>query len=169
MASAAARLARLRSVVQSDLDALPHRPAPEPEVLSDNDTSGGVTLDEPQSKQPSSSSVADSASAPAQALPVASKKVLKTTVEENSERRFVWKQGAASSYNLGSQPTLAALPITTLPPTDLQRGELAHQKYFTPIVALSKYPYQFCNKSCMQVIASSFFDAGKFWAREWDL
>jgi hypothetical protein len=169
MASAAARLARLRSVVQSDLDALPHRPAHEPEVLSDEDTPGGITLNDTQSKQPTPASVADLTPASAQALPVVPKKAPKETIEENSERRFVWKQGAASSYNLGSSPTLAALSTTKLPPTDLQKGELAQQNYFTPIVALSKYPYQFCNKSCMQDIASAFFDTGKFWTREWDL
>jgi hypothetical protein len=169
MASSAARLALLRSAVQSDLDALPHRPAPEPEILSDDDATGGVALEHSSSKQPTSSPVADSGSTATPTPPVAAKAVSEKPAEENTERRFLWKQGAASSYNLGSQPKLAPLPTTKLPPADLQKGELAQHKYFTPIVALSKYPYQFCNKSCMQDIASAFFDAGKFWAREWDL
>ncbi|KAJ4348695.1 uncharacterized protein N0V89_010073 [Didymosphaeria variabile] len=90
---------------------------------------------------------------------------------ENTDRRFVWAQGIESSYNLGSDPQLSTLPAHPLPPTLLQRSEQAapHEKYFTPIVALSKYPYKFCNKDCMQGIASAFFDQGKFWAREWDL
>ena len=169
MASAAARLARLRDAVQSDLNALPHRPAREPDVASDDDTPGGVVLEEALSKQATPSPVADSAPAPTPAPPVAPKEAVKDASEDNPERRFVWKQGAASSYNLGSQPTLATIPTTKLPPNSLQKGEIAQHKYFSPIVALSKYPYQFCNKSCMQDIASAFFDAGKFWAREWDL
>jgi hypothetical protein len=166
MASSAARLARLHNFVQSDLDALPHRPLPEPEALSDDDTSGGVALD-PPSKQPAPSPVADSASA--QTLPITPNTPQKSISDEDTERRFVWKQGAVNSYNLGSQPKLSALPAIKLVQTDLKKGELAQQKYFTPITALAKYPYQFCNKSCMQDIASGFFDAGKFWAREWDL
>ncbi|KAF2443453.1 hypothetical protein P171DRAFT_362217 [Karstenula rhodostoma CBS 690.94] len=89
---------------------------------------------------------------------------------ENTDRRFVWLQGTESSYNLGSKPQLSALPAHPLPPALLQRSELAasHEK-FTPIVGLSKYPYKFCNKDCMQAIATAFFDRGQFWAREWDL
>lgn len=91
----------------------------------------------------------------------------------DQERRFVWVQGTESSYNLGSKPSSTALPanVSKLPPTDLQRCQLApeSEKYFTPIVALSKYPYKFCDKNWKQTIASTFFDEGKFWARGWDL
>lgn len=90
---------------------------------------------------------------------------------ENADRKFVWIPGTESSYNLGSKPQLSALLGHPLPPAVLRRSQLAppEEKYFTPIVALSKYPYKFCNKDCMQEIASAFFDQGKFWAREWDL
>ena len=91
----------------------------------------------------------------------------------DQERRFVWVQGTESSHNLGTHTNLSALPanLSKLPPTDLQRSQLAPacEKYFTPIVALSKYPYKFCDKDWKQTIASAFFDEGKFWAREWDL
>jgi hypothetical protein len=166
MDSAAARLARLRLSVQSDLNALPDQPNPNPnpelESEIDEDTSGGVCLDS-SSKQP------DTAPSPVPAPPVTFNTPEEEIPQENLERRFVWKQGVTSSYNLGSQPKLAALPIYKLPPVDLKKGETATQKYFTSITALSKYPYLFCNKSCMQDIASAFFDAGKFWTREWDL
>jgi hypothetical protein len=57
-----------------------------------------------------------------------------------------------------------------LPVSDLQRGDLASPRHhFTPIQALAKYPYKYCNKIHMQDIASAFFDQGKFWQREWDL
>lgn len=91
----------------------------------------------------------------------------------NSDRRFVWIQGADSSYNLGSESQLSGLPTTAsiLPLTGLQKGELAphYEKLFTPLVALSRFPYKFCGESSRQDIASAFFDQGKFWAREWDL
>ncbi|KAF1970212.1 hypothetical protein BU23DRAFT_474851 [Bimuria novae-zelandiae CBS 107.79] len=91
--------------------------------------------------------------------------------KENPERRFVWRKGAESSYNLGSKPQLSALPTHPLPPAVMQLSEQAapHEKYFTPIMALAKYPYKYCDQSSKQAIASAFFDEGKFWAREWDL
>jgi len=64
-------------------------------------------------------------------------------------------------------PTAAQLALTD---TDLKPGGLISFGHkFTSIQALSKYPYKFCNKADMQDIASAFFDAGKFWDREWDL
>jgi len=80
--------------------------------------------------------------------------------QPNPDRRFVWIEGAVSLHNPGAMAK----------PTDLQRGDLAPADYhFTPIQALAKYPYKYCNKSCMQEIASAFFDSGKFWTRIWDL
>lgn len=93
--------------------------------------------------------------------------------DENLERRFVWDRGGESSHDLGPEPKLSTLPKVTskLPPTNLQRSQLAphNENYFVPIVALSKFPYKFCDKASSQAIASAFFDQGKFWAREWDL
>jgi len=58
----------------------------------------------------------------------------------------------------------------TMPPTDLQRGQLASSRHrFAPIRGWSKYPYAFCDEPRTQAIASAFFDQGKFWGREWDL
>lgn len=89
--------------------------------------------------------------------------------EENTECRLVWHPDMPSAYNLGSRPKRTAVPSAKVPHVDLKAGELARIKYFTPIVALSKYPYKFCHKDYMQDIASEFFHAGKFWDREWDL
>lgn len=133
-------------------------------MLADDD-SGGVLLAEPQSpaaapsKQPASKGGTKAAPDTAQA-------------QTNTERRFVLVEGVESSYNLGAMPPPIALPESSaaLPATDLNRGDpAAAQHHFTPILALSKYPYKYCNKSHSQDISSAFFDQGKFWNREWDL
>jgi len=175
---ASTRLQRLRRFVQTDLDALPDRPvSPQPEPnpehkpdhASYNDSIGGVSLENappnaPASKQGSTSKIDTSIKAP--------------PAVENTERRYVWVKDADSSFN----PNLDSMRLSTasapaprtdaagLPATDLQRGDLASPRHhFTPIQALSKYPYKYCDKSHMQDIASAFFDQGKFWEREWDL
>ncbi|KAL1796080.1 hypothetical protein ACET3X_006304 [Alternaria dauci] len=167
---ASARLQRLRRFVQADLDALPDRPVspqrePEPEPKPDHassNSSSGVSLENippgsSASKQTSSNETATA---------------IKTPLAENIERRYVWIKDAYSSFN----PNLDSMRLSTapspapLPVTDLQRGDLASPRHhFTPIQALARYPYKYCNKSHMQDIASAFFDQGKFWQREWDL
>lgn len=147
-----ARLERLRTVLKPHLDALPDRPPTEP-IVSDSDASGGVPLDlvNAPSKQPA---IVD---------------------EPNTDRRFVWLKHAESSYNPAPMPnpvipTQPPNPPASLPATTLTRGDLGFPaKHYSPIVALSKYPYKWCNKSHSQAIASAFFDQAKFWAREWDL
>ncbi|RAH72420.1 uncharacterized protein BO66DRAFT_418955 [Aspergillus aculeatinus CBS 121060] len=43
-------------------------------------------------------------------------------------------------------------------------------KTFTPIIALSRYPYKLIkDDSLSQQIASRFFDKNQFWARSWDI
>ncbi|KAI4706462.1 hypothetical protein J4E89_008880 [Alternaria sp. Ai002NY15] len=175
---ASARLQSLRRFVQTDLDALPDRPVspqpepnpePKPDHASYDNSTGGVLLENappnaPASKQDSTSKIDTSIKAP--------------PAVENTERRYVWVKDADSSFN----PNLDSMRLSTasapapgtdaagLPATDLQRGDLASPRHhFTPIQALSKYPYKYCDKSHMQDIASAFFDQGKFWQREWDL
>ncbi|KAI4638287.1 hypothetical protein J4E93_010286 [Alternaria ventricosa] len=173
-----AQLQRLRRFVQTDLDALPDRPVspqpepnpePKPDHASYDDSTGGVSLENappnaPASKQNSTSKIDTSIKTP--------------PAVENTERRYVWVKDADSSFN----PNLDSMRLSTasapaprtdaagVPATDLQRGDLASPRHhFTPIQALSKYPYKYCDKSHMQNIASAFFDQGKFWQREWDL
>jgi hypothetical protein len=175
---ASSRLQRLRNFIQTDVDALPDRPvSPQPEPkpdpksdhASDNQSTGGVSLEDaplipPASKQTSTIRIDSPIKTPP---PV-----------ENTERRFVWVKDADSAFN----PNLDSMRLSTapvpvprtdaaaLPVTDLLPGDLASPRHhFTPILALSKYPYKYCNKSHMQDIASAFFDQGKFWQREWDL
>jgi hypothetical protein len=154
----ASRLDRLRCLVESDLQTLPEQSV---SPVNDQETEGGIALNstfetavhtQTNEVEPSSQNLEDNHKA-----------------EENLERRFVWITGAASSYNLGDAPQLPA-SATKLPPPRLQKGQVAQTtQSFTPISALAKFPYKFCNKSNLQDIASAFFDGGKFWAREWDL
>lgn len=172
--SLAARLEHLRLLVQDDLAALPDRPV-FPASSDEQGPVGGVSLDQSSSDPFATTSQTQ---APLNQVPEpathngpACATNGSAHVHENTERRFVWVQGKESSYNLGSNPLLSALPTLPLPPSNLQRAQLApdHIKYFAPIVALSKYPYKWCSRQLMQDIASGFFDQGKFWEREWDL
>lgn len=151
------RLDRLQRSVELDLQALPERPA---SPVSDREAEGGISLElaceaagQAHTREPETSIAL----------------VEDNDAKENLERRFVWVTGAISSYNLGDSPQLPASSLS-LPPSSLQKGQLAQAtQSFTPILALSKFPYKFCNQSNSQDIASAFFDRGKFWAREWDL
>lgn len=165
---ASARLERLRKLVQADVDALPDRPV-SPHSGSDDEGSGGVSLepDLPRPISPSNKQIVsnetDSSIKPAPE-PI--------TTDDDSERRFLWLKDAKSSYNPKplSMPPTSPPEAPNLPSTTRQRGDLASfRQDFTPIQALAKYPYKFCNKSNSQDIASAFFDQGKFWDREWDL
>jgi hypothetical protein len=132
-------------------------------AVSDDDESGGVSLDSPTQPPVVSSK---------QAVGESPTKPTPAPAESSSDRRFVWLKDAPSSYKPAAMrpPNVPLKPLTNLPATDLQRGDLVSARHhFTPIQALSKYPYKFCNKSHMQQIASAFFDDGKFWKREWDL
>lgn len=145
--------------------ALPDQP-PQPviEPVEDESDSGGVALEEPQ-PPPASDSKQTAVKTPKTAPAC-------TESSPNNERRFVLVEGAVSTYNMGTKQTSTALPAPSAPlsSVDLVRGDLAAARHhFTPIVALSKYPYKFCDKSHFQDIASAFFDAGKFWNRHWDL
>ncbi|ENI06892.1 hypothetical protein COCC4DRAFT_49509 [Bipolaris maydis ATCC 48331] len=80
-----------------------------------------------------------------------------------------------SSGGVLLEPHLLDMPLPQQdvkhpPTTNLRRGELASaHDHFTPIQALAKYPYTYCDKSHMQPIASAIFDQGKFWNRVWDI
>lgn len=156
-----ARLERLHTVVQENLAALPFRSS-EP-IVSDSDGDGGVAL--------------ESFETPDKQLPAAAVQpdLSPATDEASIERRFVLLRDVESSYNPKASPrpvTSPSLPQQTspLPCNDLSRGDLGSAtKGYSPIIALSRYPYKWCSKDHSQDIASAFFDQGKFWAREWDL
>ena len=53
---------------------------------------------------------------------------------------------------------------------DARCGQLsAIGELFSPIIVISKLPYKFVDKNVSQLIASAFFDEGKFWMRGWEL
>ncbi|USP80751.1 hypothetical protein yc1106_08025 [Curvularia clavata] len=168
----AERLEQLRELIEADFDALPNR-QPLLDLPDDSsDSSGGIllepnVLDMPAYEQhvlEEKTAVQKTASHATATSPV-----------ENSDRRSLWVKDTPSSFN----PSLDSLRISSPSPvsdapeppvTDLQCGHLsAPHHHFTPIQALAKYPYVYCNKSHMQDIASAFFDQGKFWERVWDL
>lgn len=165
------RLDRLNKLVRPDLQTLLDRP-PSPEFI-DEDTNGGVSLEnltiETTEPTPEINSTPVENKQP---VKIESKDPTASSApnEDNSERRFVWVQGAVSSYNLGSALKLSTLPTVKLSPSNPRKGQPAlASQCFTPIIALSKFPYKFCNPNNSQEIATAFFDAGKFWVREWDL
>ena len=158
-----ARLERLRKIVQQDLDALPDLPPTEP-IFSDSDTSGGIALE-----------VVDAPNKQPEAIVQPQPEPTPITSDANTDRRFVLLKGAESSFNPKSMPksattTVPPKPAAPLPSNNLNRGDLGSATdHYSPVVALSRYPYKWCNKIHSQDIASAFFDQGKFWTREWDL
>ncbi|KAF2016674.1 hypothetical protein BU24DRAFT_423048 [Aaosphaeria arxii CBS 175.79] len=169
----AARLTRLTDLVGSDLDAIPNQrfqvDVPDP---SDDEKEGGIALGCENATEEFTDSIDDqpTVSAATGSIDNQSGDSSAFASTENTDRRFVWMPGEASSYNLGTAPATPSSPYKALPPTDLQRGELAPPgKYFTPLLALAKYPYRYCDRDSLQNVASQFFDGGKFWAREWDI
>ncbi|KAF1844507.1 uncharacterized protein K460DRAFT_404802 [Cucurbitaria berberidis CBS 394.84] len=165
------RMERLRKLVQADVDALPDRavsPEADSASVGDSEGTGGVSLELEQSKtSPNEQIPPNNTNSPTKEARAAS------DAEGNPERKFIWIKDAASSYNPAPMPLLpTGLPrAATKPPVNhLQPGDLTSAgHFFTPIQALAKYPYKFCNKDHMQAIASWFFAHGKFWEREWDL
>lgn len=56
------------------------------------------------------------------------------------------------------------------PGPGLQLGELGlNGEKFCPILAVSRYPYRNLGKDLSEVVADSYFNAGKFWERTWDM
>lgn len=76
-------------------------------------------------------------------------------------------------------PTTTAARPAAIRPTEtsdsslgpgLQLGELALPgEKFCPVLAVSRYPYRHVSKELSEIVASSFFNAGKFWERTWDM
>lgn len=133
--------------------------------MFDNEDSGGVSLEPPQ-PLPAETSKQTAPNPPTKSASVTA------PPPTNSERRFVLVEGVESTYNMGTKKpsTDRTVSSAALPASGLSRGDLAAARdHFTPVLALAKYPYKFCNKSHSQDIASAFFDAGKFWNRTWDL
>lgn len=168
----AERLEQLRELIEADIDDLPDRPTLLDLSDDSSDSSGGVLLEPNLLDMPSNERITIEQK---NALQKTASSATTTLPVENAGRRFVWVKDAPSSFN----PSLDSLRLSSPPPvpsvaepptTGLQRGDLstAHHQ-FTPIQALAKFPYVYCNKSHMQDVASAFFDQGKFWKRVWDL
>ncbi|KAH7117680.1 hypothetical protein B0J11DRAFT_536476 [Dendryphion nanum] len=160
---------RLQKLVEADLDALPDRPPPPLQNTQGDDELAGdisiATIEKSNIEAGSASKSEETTQADLQSFTAPSSKSAEVKANhESSDRRFVWGQGAVSSFKLDPSPRMSSHP-----PVTLRRGDPATVQYFTPIRALVKYPYVYCNRDTSQDIASGFFDAGKFWTREWEL
>ncbi|KAI9872634.1 MAG: hypothetical protein M1830_001392, partial [Pleopsidium flavum] len=79
------------------------------------------------------------------------------------------KKGEQRSFTSAAQLKTVASSGST-PGHPLQRGQLTSlEETFCPIQAVSKYPYRYVGKDLSASVAQGFFDAGKFWARTWDV
>lgn len=54
------------------------------------------------------------------------------------------------------------------PPTP-QETEVCVSGSFCPLMAVSRFPYRFIHGDLSQLVASAFFDGGKFWKRRWSM
>ena len=71
--------------------------------------------------------------------------------------------GPANGQGQPPQPSVIYNPYTKLgQPADPNQS-------FSPIVAVSRYPYKFVPKHLSEKIAEKFFVDSKFWYREWDV
>jgi hypothetical protein len=68
-----------------------------------------------------------------------------------------------------SKDSFKSPPSTKLGPKMRVAQVTLHGEAFCPILPVAKYPYKYVPKASSQAVASSFFDQGQFWAREWDL
>jgi len=93
---------------------------------------------------------------------------------ETQERERLARESKASSMKLSSSSKIKPVEPSLDPlKTDNRLGEVSPLGLrFCPILALAKFPYRYLPKSAwssQQLIASKFFDEGKFWQREWNL
>jgi len=190
--STALRLERLQRLVKADLEALP---GISPQLaISDEESIGGVPI---PSEVPSHSEATPATAIDTHTLPLLDNsknltapkcdnyeseseseapdaelerrfvRIPQPEPEASPERRFVLLKDVKSCWSADEE---IAPSMSQLPDTCLERGALASpDQTFSPILPTSKYPYKFVNQRDSQRIASKFFDAGKFWMREWDL
>ena len=192
--STALRLERLQRLIKADLEALPDI-SPQLAISDDEESIGGVPI---PSEVPSHSEVTPATAIDTHTLPLLDSsqnltapecdnheseseseqtpdaeferrfvRIPQPEPEVNLERRFVLLNDVKSCWSADKEivPSMSQLPDTCL-----ERGALASpDQTFSPILPISKYPYKFVNQRDSQRITSKFFDAGKFWMREWGL
>lgn len=192
--STALRLERLQRLIKADLEALPDI-SPQLAISDDEESIGGVPIPSevpPHSEATPATAIgthtlplldssqnltapecdnyeseSESEQAPDAELEGRLVRIPQPEPEVNLERRFVLLKDVKSCWSADKEivPSMSQLPDTCL-----ERGALASpDQTFSPILPISKYPYKFVNQRDSQRIASKFFDAGKFWMREWDL
>ncbi|KAF7586936.1 hypothetical protein BBP40_008010 [Aspergillus hancockii] len=59
--------------------------------------------------------------------------------------------------------------VYLIPDLTTQGPDTFNDSSFSPLIAISRFPYKYVKGELSQKIASQFFDGGKFWDRCWDL
>ncbi|KAF2816727.1 uncharacterized protein BDZ99DRAFT_564583, partial [Mytilinidion resinicola] len=174
------RMDRLK-LMDVHMEALPDLPAAS---LSDDDSDGGVQLTAEQAAEPPSDlevpSITGDASHAVAATRIASPRE-RARPPQHLENEPEPAQALPDTDQPNPAGTLVAKdntktegtpkePRTSLPRCTLDSGALASpSQAYSPILAVSKYPYLFVEKRETQRVASAIFDEGKFWERGWDL
>jgi hypothetical protein len=147
--SVESRLARLRAAIKSDLDKLPDLP-PKPEATPEPKVAARPAAQPARKPEPDPESSDDSE---------AGCEIEFTRVYEEE------KVTELSDTYSDDGPTFASTMGN-----GMQLGQVtAVGQAFCAIFPFSKFPYRYIPKSDSERVADKFFNAGKFFMREWDL
>jgi hypothetical protein len=167
-----AKLARLRGAIKADLDKLPNLPEPKPEVkATTNAAVYGPTKPAAEAQhKPAPKSNLGSIIWPDVHQPdsdsddsEADCHIEFVRVEEDQEKiKEVEKDDSSDDH----EPAV----ISPIKKGNLVRGELAPLgQAFVAIIGFSKFPYKYIHPDDSENVANRFFNAGKFFMREWHL
>lgn len=161
------RLSRFLNLIKEDLEHLPDLPLPpepEPDPVSDPEKRTTTIVDVP------STIVQSDCEANKPALKSLIIHPQPETTDPETQvicKRFVW----LTDPNKRSPSPSNTKPDQSLRPLlNLQHGQVGPaEESYCPILEISKYCYKYIRGDDSQRVATRFFDAGKFWARDWDL
>lgn len=174
LAMAQKRLARLKNMIQKDVDALPDLP-----LAADKDEDGGVSLPAAEAEvKPATiadkrfvllSKATDEIKKPSESggWKVASKR---QPMQSSTPSGHAQQSDATASSTIRQVfPTSPPSPATTAVLYSML-GKLGPVgSGYCPILPLSKYPYKFVDWQSGEKITDRFFNGGKFFSREWEL
>lgn len=172
-----ARLARLRAAIKDDLEKLPDVPkaepkpevkhVPKPKVEATTPAFIGPPRPPPKS-QPQSTN-------PGNIIwPEAQEDGASDDSEADCDIEFIRvneDEGRIKELEKDDSSAEDDIAIPrTLEKVKLAKGQLApHGQGYVAIVGFSKFPYKYISKEYSEKVADCFFNAGKFWMRDWDL
>jgi hypothetical protein len=179
----ASRLDGLEQLLAADMEALPDMPPAA--GVADTESDGGVQLtthegkgllselemlaitdDDNQAQAREFSRPHDlkaSTSDPEPAPPLLSHQGLSTIAAPHPDSESARK-------NTVSVDKIPERPVARSSQSTLGCGDLASpDQAYSPVLAISKFPYHFVEKRDSQNVASAIFDNNKFWELGWDL